>query len=309
MGNLHLVTGYSGTPHITAEDHGTLNASIVGSGHYVLPRGNAFSTTIISNNLIRVSDGELMMQGRHVRLAPGSYVDVTIENGASGVQRVDLIVARYTKNTSTGVESCNLIVLKGTSSGAPEIEDDTDLLNGEATVHDMALYSVLLNGLNIKKVTPLFSVRNIALNDLADSKLDKTGGTMSGVLNMGSKRIVSVATPTLDTDAANKGYVDDSIESPVNRIANLENKVAALPKILFGTAAITYDTLNADNTVDVSFSKAFNTIPAVIVSQPFNTANITVLPSSVTKTGFTAVLAEVFTTTGEKNFMWVAIGT
>ena len=40
------------------------------------------------------------------------------------------------------------------------------------------------------------------------TKLPLSGGTMTGAINMGSKKITSLATPTESTDAATKGYVD-----------------------------------------------------------------------------------------------------
>ena len=40
------------------------------------------------------------------------------------------------------------------------------------------------------------------------TKLPLSGGTMTGAINMGSKKITSLATPTANTDAATKGYVD-----------------------------------------------------------------------------------------------------
>ena len=40
------------------------------------------------------------------------------------------------------------------------------------------------------------------------TKLPLSGGTMTGAINMGSKKIPSLATPTENTDAATKGYVD-----------------------------------------------------------------------------------------------------
>lgn len=40
------------------------------------------------------------------------------------------------------------------------------------------------------------------------TKLPLSGGNMTGAINMGSKKITSLATPTESTDAATKGYVD-----------------------------------------------------------------------------------------------------
>ena len=40
-------------------------------------------------------------------------------------------------------------------------------------------------------------------------KLSTSGGTMSGAINMGSKKITNLATPTANADAATKKYVDD----------------------------------------------------------------------------------------------------
>ena len=80
MGNLHLVTGYKGEAHVTSADQGSFNAAIIGTGSYVLNRGNKFAALVVSNNSVRVQDGDICMQGRHVRLAEGTYVDLGIEN-------------------------------------------------------------------------------------------------------------------------------------------------------------------------------------------------------------------------------------
>lgn len=50
----------------------------------------------------------------------------------------------------------------------------------------------------------------------ADAALPKAGGTMSGAINMGSKKITNLADPTATTDAANKNYVDSAISSAIS---------------------------------------------------------------------------------------------
>ena len=159
MGNMHLVTGYAGQEHITAIDQGAFNAALIGTGQFVLDKGRVFEAQIISNNQIRILDGELMMQGRFVRLDPGTYVDLAIENGAQGMNRNDLIVARYTKNTANAVESVDLVVIKGTAtSGNPADSAFTtgDITNGTSTQHDFPLWRIPLNGLNVGNPVALF---------------------------------------------------------------------------------------------------------------------------------------------------------
>lgn len=50
-----------------------------------------------------------------------------------------------------------------------------------------------------------------ALVALINGALQKSGGTMSGAINMGSKKITNLATPTANTDAATKKYADDLV--------------------------------------------------------------------------------------------------
>ena len=111
--SLHLITGYAGQEHITAADHASFNVSVFGKDNFVFERGNKFKAEIISNNLIRILDGDMMIQGRHVRLKENTYEELMLENGTQGMKRNDLIVARYSKNASTGIEKCEFVVLKG----------------------------------------------------------------------------------------------------------------------------------------------------------------------------------------------------
>lgn len=172
MGNLHLVTGYKGEAHVTAADQGSLNAAIFGTGSYVLDRGNKFAALVVSNNSIRIQDGDICLQGRHVRLNEGTYVDLAIENGSQGYKRNDLIVARYTKNSGTGVEDCSLIVIKGTATtgtAADPTYTSGDIINGHDTQVDFPLYRVPIDGITVGTLVPLFSVIDSTLDMAANA--------------------------------------------------------------------------------------------------------------------------------------------
>lgn len=183
MGNLNLVTGYRGAAHVTAADDGSLNVAVWGSGQYVLNRGNKFAALVVSNNTIRISDGDIMLQGRHIRLNEGGTVDLTIENGAQGKSRNDLIVCRYTRNTSTGVEDCSLVVIKGTPADSTPVDPaytSGDIINDHDTTVDMPLYRVPIVGLNVQTLVPLFSIATLTATD--PDALHRSGGTMAGAL-------------------------------------------------------------------------------------------------------------------------------
>lgn len=55
-------------------------------------------------------------------------------------------------------------------------------------------------------------------NSLIQGALQKSGGTMTGDLNMGNKRITNLSTPSSETDAANKNYVDNNFLSQMTLV-------------------------------------------------------------------------------------------
>ncbi len=155
---IHLVTGYAGKEHITAADQGAYQAGVVGPGKYVLQSGSMFEAEVVSNNLVKIKDGDLLNQGRHIHIAANDYEECIIENGTQAMKRNDLIVVRYTKNPETSVESAQILVIKGTP-GATAVDPGYvtgDILNGAVT-DDFLLYRVKLNGLNITEVETLFA--------------------------------------------------------------------------------------------------------------------------------------------------------
>lgn len=161
MANLHLVTGYAGMEHITSNDQGSFNAAIMGTGEFVLERGKQFEAQVISNNTVRVFDGDLLMQGRHIRLKENTYVDLFFENGIQGYKRTDLIVVRYEKDPVSGIESAILVVIKGVPTQDAYVSSEKitgNILNDHALQNDMVLYRVKFDGLAIQEPEKAFSV-------------------------------------------------------------------------------------------------------------------------------------------------------
>lgn len=157
---IEIVTGLQEEPHVTPNDIGGFQQGVVGTKDYVLGVGEKTKATLISNNTVRISDGELVMQGVHWRIKPGTYENVTINNGSQGMRRKDVIIARYTKNSDTGIENITLNVLQGEpTSGTPVVPSPTigDIRLG-ALKHEMILYVVELNGLNVVGVEPVFEI-------------------------------------------------------------------------------------------------------------------------------------------------------
>lgn len=160
MSKLHLITGYMGEEHIQSSDQGSFNASFFGGGEYVMEAGNQFEASIMDNNTVRILDGDALMKGRHLRIKPNTYVDMTITTGTAGVNRNDLIVFQYSKDTSTGVETSEIVVIKGTevegTATDPEYTDG-DILGG-ATFNQMPMYRAKVEGVVLTAIEPLFTV-------------------------------------------------------------------------------------------------------------------------------------------------------
>ncbi len=156
---MKIVTGYTGTPHVTSNAVQGFNQGIFGGGNCVLGVGNKFEAELTNVNTVTISDGEGIMQGVHFRIDPGTNETVNISNGTTGYQRIDYICARYEKNTITGAESVSLVVVEGTPAAdtpvAPVVNTGDILLGG--TPVDFPLYKVELDGLT-PTISSMFEV-------------------------------------------------------------------------------------------------------------------------------------------------------
>lgn len=145
--------------HIYAEDDAAIYQSIFGVDG-VLDIGSKLSATIQSNNTIRISDGVIVCGGHIGRNRHADYTDVTIANGISGRNRIDLIVAEFSTTGFGGMDSYAIKNIKGTeTAGTPQEPDiaQTDIYAG-GKVRQYPLYRVTLNGAIIVSVEKIFQI-------------------------------------------------------------------------------------------------------------------------------------------------------
>lgn len=197
-----VIDGLAGDLHVTAEQIVDVNIGTYGGDDYVLSTGKEVSAKLISNNKLRIFDGVMVYGGIRDAVSVNEYHDVTIENGSQGMNRNDIVVRHYVKDEVTEYVSAEFIVIKGTPVDGTAVDPDitvTDLRAGALT-HDMKLYRVKLEGLNVVAVEPMFKV----LYNMADIK--KELESLNG----------KIEKPTLYSSAEKQIGVTDSGE-PVYR--------------------------------------------------------------------------------------------
>ena len=183
---MKIVTGKTGTPHVTSQEFRQFVEGTVGQESYILASGENLEPELSTNNLLKIRSGMMSHHGNISCVELGTYDEVTIQNGNQGMKRIDLVVNRYSKNDETGLEENNWIVIQG----APVADDpatpaytEGNLQEGDL-VDDCPVFEVHLNGINVTEVkkllsiTPDMSTLNAYLSDLTNetttTEYDKT---------------------------------------------------------------------------------------------------------------------------------------
>ena len=172
-----------------AEDDAAIFQSIFGEDG-VSTTGQACKATVLSNNKVRIADGVICVGGHFARIPYGDYIDCEIENGQSGKNRNDIIVARFETTGTGGIDTYTCEVKKGTAGSTatdPEIVQEDLYKAGK--VRELPLYRVKIEGLSITAVEQLFMLRktNEELEKELESLnsklniLDKTNGNGSAL--------------------------------------------------------------------------------------------------------------------------------
>ena len=179
---MELVTGRAGSPHITAQQDRQLHQGIWGEEAYILNTGNMLNPEVQSSNKILIKDGALMFQGALFSVKVGTTDEITINNGNQGMQRKDLVVARYKYDSSQNIESAEWVVIQGTPAASNPVAPagtSGNIQDGDATV-DCPFMIVNLDGINvtgvdiIPEIAPDIPTLNAALSNIKFEVIEST---------------------------------------------------------------------------------------------------------------------------------------
>lgn len=157
---MKIVSGKTGTPHVTSEQFRQIIEGTVGQGSYILTSGENLEPELASNNMLKIRGGMMSHHGNVSCVELNTYDEVTLTNGSQGVKRIDLVVNRYTRNDETGLEKNEWIVIIGTpDASSPKVPQHTigNLRNGDL-IDDCPVFEVHYDGINVTEVKKLLPV-------------------------------------------------------------------------------------------------------------------------------------------------------
>lgn len=157
---MKIVSGRTGSPHVTSQQFRQMLEGILGQDSYILTSGENLKPELSSNNLLKIRSGMMCHHGCISCVEIGTYDEVTLTNGSHGMQRIDLVVNRYTRNAETEVEKCEWKVITGTAkASSPAVPTYTkgNLQEGDL-VDECPVFEIHYNGINVTEVKSLLSV-------------------------------------------------------------------------------------------------------------------------------------------------------
>ncbi len=177
---MKIVSGKTGTPHVTSEQFRQIIEGTIGQGSYILTSGENLEPELSSNNMLKIRGGMMSHHGNVSCVELNTYDEVTLTNGSQGVKRIDLIVNRYTRNDETGLEKNEWVVIIGTPDATnPKVPEYIagNLQNGDLT-DDCPVFEVHYDGINVtevKKLLPVMSNLDLLNGNIRIEKFSADG--------------------------------------------------------------------------------------------------------------------------------------
>lgn len=178
------ITAYTGEAHVTSNQFRAIISSLTGVGSYIADIDEHLEPELSTDNTVKIHSGVLFHHGHVMRVPPGTYDPVTYINGTQGMKRIDLVVARYMKNSSTKKETSEWVVIQGTPAASDPVVPEYTMGNMQDgdSVDDCPVFELHFDGLNITSIEKVLETF-YPINDMAD-KMYPVGAIYMSVNNV-----------------------------------------------------------------------------------------------------------------------------
>lgn len=157
---MEIVSGRTGTPHVTSQQFRQIIEGTIGQGSCIITSGENLEPELASNNVLKIRSGMMSHHGNVSSVKIGTYDEVELLNGSQNMKRIDLVVNRYTRNDETEIEKNSWVCIAGTPAStnpiAPEYTEG-NLQDGDL-IDDCPVFEIHYDGLNVTEVKKLLSV-------------------------------------------------------------------------------------------------------------------------------------------------------
>lgn len=179
----NIITGYTGTRHITPAMDAAVYRSTFGADSYILSDGNQLSASMPDINSFTILDGLVSMQGHQVQITQET---LSVDTCANGYSRIDLVCLRFEHDNGSSVDSTSLVVIKGTEVQDPNTPSvpthNTGVIDSGASVVDFPLYQINLSGATVT-FDQIADVLPLAIDELSDGMLELDTTAPSGTVD------------------------------------------------------------------------------------------------------------------------------
>lgn len=201
---IELVDGKAGVAHISSEDKAIIHQAKFSKSDVVFDWGDAFKCSMSSSNRATIGTGCASIQGLDWHIT--SAESVTISNGSQGMKRNDIICAHYHRDSKTGNELVELVVLKGspnaTAAADPKVPSGK-ILSGAVDAY-MPLWRIPLDGITVGTPVRLFTPRGALWDSVTQTLIKSQYGTVTGVKS-GKIAQISIDWKSASTDSWGSG--------------------------------------------------------------------------------------------------------
>ena len=182
---IELVDGKAGVAHISSEDKAIIHQAKFGKSDMVFDWGDVLKCTMGSVNKATIGTGCASIQGLDWHITAAETV--TIENGSQGMKRNDIIAAHYHRDSTSGIETVKLTVLKGspdaTAAADPTIPSGK-ILSGAVDAYQ-PLWRIPLDGITVGAPVRLFTPRGALWDSVTLPFGNGNGNSNGGIYPIG----------------------------------------------------------------------------------------------------------------------------